>query len=270
MKIIFSRKGWDSAAGGAPSPILEGTPISMPIPDRRDSPHRYGDITVSLPSGEINLGDIAPTLTRRPIRATTPAHQDPMFHSDGTVSFGQTGTAQAHLENQGVGPGDVFLFFGLFQDRTAARDDPDSRPHHRIFGFLEARSVHAIGESPFPDLWKRLGLPETHPHIARRGNGARNTLWRGTGCTARTSPTALRLSVEGQMPSLWRVPAWLKDAGLSYHSNPALWTETTLRAVARGQEFVTDIGEDPTHPAQSWLRDILATISAEPGETHHG
>jgi hypothetical protein len=38
-------------------------------------------------------------------------HQDPMFH-DGRCAFGQTGAAQGHLAKQGIGIGDMFLFFG--------------------------------------------------------------------------------------------------------------------------------------------------------------
>jgi hypothetical protein len=34
MKIVFSRKGLDSGAGGFPSPIIDGRPISLPIPTR--------------------------------------------------------------------------------------------------------------------------------------------------------------------------------------------------------------------------------------------
>lgn len=29
MRVIFSRKGFDSAAGGAPSPIIDGGPVSL-------------------------------------------------------------------------------------------------------------------------------------------------------------------------------------------------------------------------------------------------
>jgi hypothetical protein len=41
MRIIFSRKGFDSAAGKAPSPIMEGEPISLPIPTERRSETSY-------------------------------------------------------------------------------------------------------------------------------------------------------------------------------------------------------------------------------------
>ena len=41
MRIIFSRKGFDSAAGKAPSPIIDGEPISLPIPTERRSETSY-------------------------------------------------------------------------------------------------------------------------------------------------------------------------------------------------------------------------------------
>ena len=36
--------------------------------------------------------------------------------------FGQEGAAETHLANQGVGTGDVFLFFGLFRPVEKAGD----------------------------------------------------------------------------------------------------------------------------------------------------
>ena len=42
MRIVLSRKGFDSAAGGAPSPVLKDkTMLSLPIPEKAgkgDSP----------------------------------------------------------------------------------------------------------------------------------------------------------------------------------------------------------------------------------------
>ena len=45
MKIILSRKGFDSSWGGCPSPVLpDGTMLSMPIPTNEDNRLRYEDI----------------------------------------------------------------------------------------------------------------------------------------------------------------------------------------------------------------------------------
>jgi len=44
MKVILSRKGFDSGTGGYPSPILpDGTLLSLPIPDAT-SDIKYSDI----------------------------------------------------------------------------------------------------------------------------------------------------------------------------------------------------------------------------------
>lgn len=54
MKVIFSRKGFDSGYGGMPSPVLpDGTMLSMPIPSKGDLVH-YDDLTY----GELTYADI--------------------------------------------------------------------------------------------------------------------------------------------------------------------------------------------------------------------
>lgn len=44
VKLIFSRQGFDSAAGGCPSPLIASRPLSLPIPTRMPTPTRYGDL----------------------------------------------------------------------------------------------------------------------------------------------------------------------------------------------------------------------------------
>jgi hypothetical protein len=121
MKIIFSRKGFDSASGGLPSPILpDGRMLSLPIPDKR-SPISYSDIGWH----EYNLGTLVSELTNGRIHASDAAHLDPdllqgslVRHASWVPIFGQTGAAQGHLRKTGVEQGDVFLFFGLFRESS--------------------------------------------------------------------------------------------------------------------------------------------------------
>lgn len=121
MRIVFSRKGFDTGSGGTASPIIGGKPISLPIPTSRQSITTYD---------HLGLGEIVERVTRDRIPRDHLCHEDPMF-TDGQCLFGQCGAAQSHLRNQGVGTGDVFLFFGLFSDeRTGER-------HHRIFAYLQ-------------------------------------------------------------------------------------------------------------------------------------
>jgi hypothetical protein len=243
VRIILSRKGFDSAAGGVPSPIVNGEPISLPIPTKTRS-----ETTYEL----AGLGDLVARTTKGRLRPENLCHEDPMFHG-GRCAFGQTGAAQAHLTNQGVGVGDLFLFFGLF----AGEDGRDR--HHRIFGFLRVEEVRTIGAHPCEgDRLKYF--PRRHPHTLGEWN-ENNTIYLGLGTKARKAHQGLRLSKPGGPVSHWLVPPWLRTIGLSYHRRPSRWIgDSELQVVGRGQEFVADLGIliEP----KAWLVAILDIIEA--------
>ena len=243
MKIVFSRKGFDSAAGGGASPIMDGRPISLPIPAGTASRTTYGDL---------GLGEHAATASRGKLGAEDLCHHDPMFLGDGTCIFGQVGAAQTHLANQGVRVGDVFLFFGLF------REEETGEPHHRIFGFLEVERMVHLGEC---DEAERHEFSfRQHPH-ALAMHGSNDCLYVGSGIAARRASDTLRLTVPGGPPSLWDRPDWLRKGGLSYHDRDERWLPGgRLKSVARGQEFVADIGRR-TAP-RGWLSRILEELRA--------
>lgn len=243
MKIIFSRKGFDSAAGGGASPIVAGKPISLPIPSGGHSATTYGDL---------GLGKLAAKVSRGKLGAHDYCHHDPMFRADGTCLFGQCSAAQTHLENQGVGIGDVFLFFGLY------REEETGEPHHRIFGFMEIAEIVRLthcGEGRKAEL-----AALEHPHAL--GMHARNdVIYVGPGQMAGRASPELRLTVPEGPPSLWNRPGWLKHGGLSYHDRADRWlSRGRLRSVARGQEFVADIGR--RHEPRDWLAGVIAEIKA--------
>jgi hypothetical protein len=165
--------------------------------------------------------------------------------------LGQTGTAQAHLHSNGVTVGDVFLFFGLF----AAADGRDR--HHRIFGHLEVQSVNALGAQPDASD-QPSGFSRRHPHTVGEWN-PNNTIYIGHGSVATAAPSCLRLSIPGERVSRWRVPHWLRAAGLTYHGRSDRWfDDATLTVVGRGQEFISDISKTPE--AAAWLEDVKAAI----------
>lgn len=238
MRIIFSRKGFDSSAGGGPSPIVDGIPLSLPIPAGAASRTTYGDV---------GLGEHAAKASRGKLGAEDLCHHDPMFLEDGTCVFGQCGAAQTHLERQGVGTGDVFVFFGLFAEEAAGE------PHHRIFGYLK------VGEIiPLKDGAPRELVDLGHPH-ALALHARNDCIWRGEGRVARGASETLRLTVPGGPPSLWKRPAWLTRGGLSYHDRADRWLRCgRLRSVARGQEFVADIGRRKA--PRDWLEWVIAEI----------
>ncbi len=238
MKIVFSRKGFDSSSGGGPSPIVDGVPVSLPIPAVRGMPGpSYFSLGLSCHVRHASRGKLS---------GRSRAHHDPMFREDGTCLFGQYGAAQAHLENRGVGVGDLFIFFGLFREGQ-------EKPHHRIFGWLNVDRIVRHGD-PGMEALRRLG----HPH-ALAPHGRNDAIWCGRGSTAKNIHPDLRLTMEGASPSLWRVPTWLEKVGLSYHDRRDRWLGgDVLQSVARGQEFVADIGDHAE--AQQWVRRILSLM----------
>src|ERR1035438_9844994 len=72
MKLILSRKGFDSSAGKKPSPIFpDGTMVSLPIPDK-SSTIAYSDIAGNALA---SVGELVHDLARVP--QTHRAHLDP-------------------------------------------------------------------------------------------------------------------------------------------------------------------------------------------------
>ena len=152
MKLILSRKGFDSSAGGVPSPIFpDGRMLSFPIPDK-NSAIAYGDISHEGGS----LGDLVADLTDGRIPPHYRAHIDPDLKTDSLPRlpdwrpiFGQTGQAQGHLRNNNVEQGDLFLFFGLFRRVEMVNDAytwaGDSRPCHAIWGGCKLERCCALG-----------------------------------------------------------------------------------------------------------------------------
>ncbi len=203
MKIVFSRKGFDSANGGVPSPIFpDGTALSLPIPGKR-SPTRFREV---MWRGE-SIGPIVESLTNREsstnrrIKEGDGCHLDPDLNADALArlpgwrpAFGQSGAAQRHLDNQRVRRDDLFLFFGWFRAVERAnggswkyvRHAPDV---HRLFGWLRISEVVPVGADLARARSERPWL-STHPHLNRdRDNNtvyvARETL-NVEGLTARS------------------------------------------------------------------------------------
>jgi hypothetical protein len=246
MKIILSRKGFDSSAGKKPSPIFpDGTMVSLPIPDKT-SPIAYKDIAGNASA---SVGELVQDLAGRP--PTHRAHLDPDLsaHSipraDGwRPLFGQEGDAESHLENQGVGPGDIFLFFGLFREVEKSGDGwryvRGSRPMHVIFGWLQAAKRVAVSNWPADAVWALY-----HPHFRREAH-PQNVVYvgaerltlpglessaaiLGAGLFAAFAPKLQLTEPQCSRPGLWLLPEWFhpdgRDSALTYHGGAARWPE---------------------------------------------
>jgi len=281
MKPILSRKGFDTSAGGIPSPILpDGRLVSLPIPDKH-SPIRYADININ---GE-KIDPLVSGLTGGRIPPHYGAHLDPDLtfgnlprHTGWRPLFGQTGAAQGHLSKNRVEAGDIFLFFGLFRRTTFANGSyawlKGSPPIHVIWGWLQIGKVLPVDSS------KVLLLVWTayHPHC-HRGPDRNNVLYvscdnlsigqvvhdgrSGAGIFPDFSTDRQLTAPSAPHPSLWELPGWFfpKDGRkpITYHTDPERWRRTEgrveLRTAARGQEFILDCDEYPE--VYTWLSCIL-------------
>ncbi|GEM_PF-2289757 len=76
---------------------------------------------------------------------------------------------------------------------------------------------------------------------------------------AKQANAELRLTQPGGPLRHWVIPSWPKAAGLSFHRKPERWlADGRLEVVSRGQEFVTDVGDDPA--AKEWLERTIQAI----------
>ncbi len=170
MRIIFSRKGFDSENDGVPSPIFpDGTILSLPIP--RKSQFNYGQIR--SPKKEFrHLGEIVEHLTRYRISESCCVHLDPdlnhesISRQDGWRGiFGQSENAQRGLEKAAVGHCDLFLFFGQFckvelGPNGQLRYVKNAPIQQVMFGWLRVESVyHLPDQADQVPGWGRTPLP---------------------------------------------------------------------------------------------------------------
>jgi len=275
MKIIFSRKGFDSSAGGIPSPILpDGQLLPLPVP-QPDGPVRFSDLRVEGRT----LSSMIKQLGGRCWRGR--CHLDPdldaglMTRPEGWLpAFGQYGSAQRHLEQEGVGTGDLFLFFGWFRQTEWVKGRlqfvsgaPDL---HILHSWLQVGEVCPVDEN-LVGRWP--GLVQ-HPHLLK--DYPFNTLYlpseqlvvdnqslaTGSGMFGHWRPE-LQLTVPGELRSIWRLPDCFSPQAsvsvLSYHRNPERWRSleegVQLSAVYRGQEFVVESARK--EQVSEWLSETL-------------
>lgn len=299
MKLILSRKGFDSGSGGCPSPIFpDRTLYSLPIPDNRgkfNSKITYEDLW----HDDINIGDVVEDLTckRRPknrIGSKCPAHLDPDINCSAYSPrkkgwrplFGQTENAQGHLRNQGVRCGDLFLFFGLFRkvEKTSGKwsfvkNAP--KPQHILWGWLQIGKIHKIDE-PVKVKQVKTELPwaRYHPHLSPCKGLKNNTLYiasdglnlgdgpiaQGAGCFLKHHGPLVLTNPNGSGVTDWRLPqCFYPDNGkcpLTGHPRN-LWKHkgehSYVQRTGQGQEFVLDLDQYPG--VTDWLMESIFTCT---------
>jgi hypothetical protein len=263
-RIILSRKGFDSAAGGCPSPIFpDGTMFSIPIPGNTGST-RYRDL-----GRQVHLDPDIRTELR-------PKHAKKECAN--LYLFGQDSAAQRQLETEGVGIGDLFLFFGLFKCAMLAGDSAlfvrGARKKHILWGWLQVGKIFPLErEDPVAE---KLNCAGHHPHLESR-EPSHNCIYTaatklslsdnlgGAGIFEKYDDALCLTSSDENRCSFWTLPEFFADAGMTYHGphttyDLAKWKRQDRvirgRSAGRGQEFVVKT-DKVKEQARVWLESIF-------------
>jgi hypothetical protein len=263
MKIILSRKGFDSESGGKPSPIFpDGTLLSLPIPQANDT-EKYSNLFYGEKSYLELIHELNP---QNNFTQDTTAHLDPDIRKDCRLQraenwkplFGQSGAAQGKLNNEKLINGDLFLFFGSFRQTEFSngklRFKKNSSEKHIIFGYLQIDQI-LKDRNNFPEYAKY------HSHYSDRER-INNCIYTcqenltlipdrpGAG-TLRFSDK-LVLTKDSYSKSRWSVPEFFKELTMTYHTQQS-FKEGYFQSVGRGQEFVVQ----PDPRLTEWAKSIL-------------
>ena len=264
MRVILSRKGFDSGYGKCPSPIMpDGTLLSLPIPDEGDK-IRFSNLTHR---GKSYLDIITELKPGAGLTEQSTCHLDPDLRGESLQRgegwaplFGQCGAAGGHLENQKVQPGDLFLFFGWFREtelkNNKLRYVAKAPPKHVIFGYLQIGKVHRHPNFP--------SSVQYHPHTMEYLlSQSRNRIYEagkelsfapglaGAGCFDYS--TQLVLTREGHPRSRWQLPPIFRDVHITYHSDKS-FRDGYFQSAAKGQEFVIQ----HNHRIAAWAENLVA------------
>lgn len=267
MKLILSRKGMDSTAGKMPSPILpDGTLLSLPIPDK-NSGLSYGDIAYNGKSYMEIIQELNPTFDFDECKC---CHLDPDVRVDITppvnwkAAFGQHNASAVYLDNNGVGEGDLFLFFGWFKQSEydsngKLRFVRGAKDLHIIYGYMQVGSVIRSVE----DIKNSYGY---HPHANITDNSNRLYI----ACDVLSFADGVKgygtlkydkcnvLTKDGFSRSKWEIPQcfYSDDVTISLNGDFFKTDENGVKyfqSPLRGQEMVFNV----TDGIMDWIKTII-------------
>lgn len=266
MKVILSRKGFDSQYGKQASPILpDGTLLSMPIPSNDEQ--TYSSIMWNgAPLYEIILS-LKP---KSMVSAQSHCHLDPDLREASIPrqtgwmpAFGQTGSSLTELRDYEVSTGDLFLFFGWFKETEYLNGRLQYKPKapdlHVIYGYMQIGSIIEQKEDIpswlqyhphanmkiYKDAWSKgqnaIFLPSPHLSFAPMLPGSGTFKYH----------KRLVLTKEGCSRSRWEFPPSMNGIPISH--NPHGWKEHYFQSAARGQEFIME----GTPAVMEWINELF-------------
>ena len=268
MKIILSRKGFDSANGGQASPILpDGTMLSLPIPS-------HDSILFSEIQWEgTSFYDIIKQLNGNTfINSDSRCHLDPDLRKEvkprrpeWMPAFGQKGSPLTELYNNNIAVGDIFLFYGWFRHTVYQNGHLSylrgTKDIHAIYGYLQIGKI--IREEKKIPEWLREHPHANHCKYEKDWKNRQNAIFLPSpqlsinlelpGAGIFTFDRNRILTKEGCSRSRWAFPETMKGTPISHCPNG--WKEDYFQSAAIGQEFVMDA----TPPVLEWLKTIFTT-----------
>lgn len=280
MKIILSRKGFDSEFGKVSSPILpDKTLLSLPIPQVNDT-LKFDEIYYQDKSYLEIIKDLNPDWK---YQNNQTAHLDPDLRKDCIPNrmnnwrpiFGQSAAAQGHLNKQGVQLGDIFLFFGSFtpteknvEGKLSYKRSNNEYPSgtHIIFGYLQIGEIYRISNDN--DYNNLPEFAKYHSH-ANKNYVDKNNKPRKNNCMYVASE---KLSLNENLPgagtlnfnenriltkkmsskSIWELPDFFQNLKITYHSKSS-FQNGAFQSAPKGQEFVIEA----TNELVEWVLDKI-------------
>ena len=282
MKVILSRKGFDSGYGGYPSPIFPNKRmISLPIPEptSNDSDKmKYSDLmfehnkTYYQLIDELGIKKIKIRGKTEEFTPETKCHLDPDIYKsiinrdkNWRPLFGQMKAASGHLLKS-VSVDDLFLFFGWFQEceqiNGRYKYKQSAKDLNVIFGYLQIGQIIKTSEHPeeIPE-WATY-----HPHMNKeRVNNKTNVIFISRdrswdldipgGGTFNLHPSLI-LTKENMPRTYWNLPEFFKNVNISYHpknSKKYGWKDDCFYSATRGQEFIISENRD----VENWAKNLI-------------
>jgi len=264
MKIILSRKGFDSSAGKQANPIMpDGTLLSMPIPEEEDA-----DMYSLLHWNGMSYYDIIHSLNPKThLLPDSKCHLDPDLrrdvkerHDSWKPAFGQMSTSLSHLRNQAVSTGDIFLFFGWFRETEIKGGNLKYKKGgldaHIIYGYMQIGKI--IERKEDTPKWLK-----EHPHFSynQSWNINKNAIFLPTeklsilpfmsGSGTLNYRRNRVLTKNGFSRRYWDLPLFFKEVNISY--NVKSWQQDIFKSAGRGQEFVMEATPDIIN----WVKQII-------------
>jgi len=280
MKIIFSKKGFDSCYGGYPNIIDEkGNFIIIPIPlsqEEQSSAKYKGQFYNEIKCYEKSIYEYMKENNIQKIKngkaepisinnEDIPCHADPNIHNffkcekSFSGSLGQIKSALKQLTNCKVEKDDIFLFYSWFKDKESHQDK------QIIWGYLKIDNIiknpQKLSEEERTKLFNDNSWLRYQPHWTNSDyyKSFENYIYIGTKFKVfnynNDTKDLLTLTEKDKSRTNWLITEF-KNKKFCNYKNKIFDSEGKIKVPCIGQEFIVDI-LDTDIEIKEWLNKLL-------------